>query len=452
MAERDSNSGPIGPRVSLLARLVEVRPEEIQLLLLSCAYFFFVLTSYYIIRPIRDEMGVAGGVENLAWLFTGTLLGTLMVHPLYTWLVARYPRKRFVPLAYRFFIANLLLFFLLLETVPEGAYVWVGRIFFNWTSVFNLFVVSVFWSFMADIFRSGQGKRLFGFIGVGGTLGAILGSSLTVVLAESIGPVNLLLVSAFFLEMAVRCVKALGRRVTGEGEDSELRKAEEEPIGGGVLGGLTGVARSPYLLAIVAYMFLFTTTGTSLYFQQARIVEENFADPGARTAFFATIDVLVNVLTLGTQVFLTGRIIKWLGLGVALAILPAVTMAGFLGLGLYPTVAMLVVFQVLRRGWNYGLMRPAMEALYTVIPREDKYKAKNLIDTFIYRSGDQVGAWSHRGMEVLGLGVTGVAFVNVPVAGLWLLTGLGLGLSQQKKAAKVGTGLGTDLAPASSPV
>jgi AAA family ATP:ADP antiporter len=448
MAESASTSGPHRSRARILARLVEVRPEEIQLLLLSCAYFFLVLTSYYIIRPIRDQMGVAGGVENLAWLFTGTLLGTLLVHPLYTWLVAKYPRRRFIPLSYRFFIANLLLFFVLLKTVPEGAHVWVGRIFFNWTSVFNLFVVSVFWSFMADIFRSDQGKRLFGFVGVGGTLGAILGSLLTAGLAETIGPVNLLLFSAVFLELAVRCVTILGRRVTESGENEGLREAEEKPIGGGILGGLTGVARSPYLMAIVVYMFLFTTTGTSLYFQQARIVEENFADPGSRTAFFATIDFLVNVLTLGTQAFLTGRIIKWVGLGVALAVLPAVTMIGFIGLGLYPAVAMLVVFQVLRRGWNYGLMRPAMEALYTVIPREDKYKAKNLIDTFIYRTGDQVGAWSHRGMEVLGLGFVGIAFANVPVAGLWLAMGLGLGISQQRKATEVERGMPAELATA----
>jgi AAA family ATP:ADP antiporter len=422
---------------SLLSRVVEVRPEEVRLLLLSCGYFFLVLTSYYIIRPIRDEMGVAGGVENLAWLFTGTLVGTLLVHPLYTWSVARFPRKRFIPLAYRFFIANLILFFVLLRSVPEDSYVWVGRVFFNWTSVFNLFVVSVFWSFMADIFRSGQGKRLFGFIGVGGTLGAILGSSVTAGLAERVGPVNLLLVSAVFLELAVQCVRVLGRGIAAGRVERTAHDAQEEPIGGGVLGGITGVARSPYLLAIVLYMFLFTTTGTSLYFHQARIVSESFTDPGARTAFFATINFLVNTLTLVTQVFLTGRIIKWLGLGVALAALPAVSMAGFLGLGLYPTIGMLLVFQTLRRGWNYGLMKPALEALYTVIPREDKYKAKNLIDTFIYRSGDQVGAWSHRGMELVGLGLTGIAFVNIPLAGVWLAMGLGLGRAQGRKADRI---------------
>ena len=432
MSPENTETRAGGSLTQLLQRVVEVRPEEVGVLFLSGAYFFLVLTSYYIIRPIRDEMGVAGGVENLAWLFTGTLAGTLLVHPLFSWTVARYPRRLFIPIAYRFFIFNLLLFFLLLRVVPEGAYVWVGRVFFNWTSVFNLFVVSVFWAFMADIFRSEQGKRLFGFIGLGGTLGAILGSSVTVFLAETIGPVNLLLVSAFFLEVALRCVRALGRRVTRRG----VRPAEDEEkaIGGGVLAGITGALRSPYLLAIILFIFLFTFSSTAMYFQQADIVSRHFADPGARTAFFARIDLLVNLLTLLTQAFLTGRIIKWFGLGVALAILPLVTALGFGILGAVPTLGVLMVVQTLRRGWNYGLMKPALEALYTVLPREEKYKAKNFIDTFVYRAGDQTGAWSYNGLMTMGLGATALAFMNVPVAGIWMAIGLGLGWAQRRRA------------------
>lgn len=427
-----------GTFLRLLQKVVEVRPQEVQLLFLSGAYFFLVLTSYYIIRPIRDEMGVAGGVENLAWLFTGTLAGTLLVHPLFAWTVARYPRKRFIPIAYRFFIVNLLVFFFLLRTVPEGAYVWVGRVFFNWTSVFNLFVVSVFWAFMADIFRSQQGKRLFGFIGLGGTLGAILGSSVTVSLAEALGPVNLLLVSAFFLELALQCVRSLGRRVTIQGVGS--MEDEEKAMGGGVLAGISGAFRSPYLLSVILFMFLFTFTSTSMYFQQADIVSRHFQDPGARTAFFARIDLLVNVLTLLTQAFLTGRIIKWFGLGVALAILPLVTALGFGILGAAPTLGVLLVVQTLRRGWNYGLMKPALEALYTVLPREDKYKAKNFIDTFVYRAGDQTGAWSYNGLMAMGLSLTALAFVNVPLAGLWMAIGLGLGRAQRRRAEHMEAG------------
>jgi ATP:ADP antiporter, AAA family len=310
----------------------------------------------------------------------------------------------------------------------------VGRIFFNWTSVFNLFVVSVFWAFMADIFRSEQGKRLFGFIGVGGTLGAILGSGLTAFLAGILGPVNLLLLSALFLEFALRCVRAMGRRVTVTG----LRSPEDEEVamGGTVWAGVTAAARSPYLLGIILFMLLFTFSSTAMYFQQARIVSEHFVDAGSRTAFFARIDLLVNVLTLVTQVFLTGRIIKWLGLGVALAALPLVTMVGFGWLGAAPTLGVLMAVQVLRRGWNYGLMKPAMEALYTVLPREDKYKAKNLIDTFVYRAGDQLGAWSYNGLLSMGLGVAALALLNVPVAGIWLGVGLGLGWAHGKRVER----------------
>jgi len=428
-----SQSGSVAEFLSrLLQTVVEVRPGEIRLLFLSGAYFFLVLTSYYIIRPIRDEMAVAGGVENLAWLFTATLAGTLLIHPLFAWTVTRYARKRFIPLAYRFFSLNLLLFFVIMRTVPEGAFIWVGRSFVVWTSVFNLFVVSVFWAFMADIFRSEQGKRLFGFIGLGGTLGAILGSGVTASLAGTLGPVNLLLLSALFLESALVCVRSLGSRVVAQG--GEGMDDAEAPMGGKVLAGITGAFRSPYLLVIILFIFLFTFTSTSMYFQQADIVSRHFRDPGARTAFFARIDLLVNLLTLFTQAFLTGRLIKWFGLGVTLAILPLVTALGFGALGAMPTLGVLMVVQTLRRGWNYGLMKPALEALYTVIPREDKYKAKNFIDTFVYRAGDQTGAWSYSGLMALGLGGASIALVVVPVAGLWMVLGLWLGKAQRRKA------------------
>ncbi len=403
-----------------------------QVLLLSGAYFFFVLASYYVIRPIRDEMAVVGGVENIAWLFTGTLVGTLLVHPLFTWAVSRYPRKRFIPIAYRFFIANLLLFFLLMRVAPDGTYVWLGRVFFSWTSVFNLFVVSVFWAFMADIYRSEQGKRLFGFIGIGGTMGGILGAALTAGLAEALGPVNLLLISAFFLEVALRLVRVLGERVTLSGLGT--RRDEEEAIGGGVLAGIREAFRSPYLLGIIGFMFLFTLTSTAIYYQQTDIADRSFSEPGAPAAFFARIDLFVNILALLTQAFLTGRIIKWFGLGVALAILPLVTVVGLIWLGVAPTLGVLFVVQLFRRGWNYGLMKPALEALYTVVPREEKYKAKNFIDTTVYRTGDQLGAWSNKGLLALGMSFTTMALVAVPLAGIWVGSALLLGAAQQRKA------------------
>jgi AAA family ATP:ADP antiporter len=417
----------------LLRRTVDVREHEIAALLASCAYFFFVLSAYYVLRPVRDEMGVAGGVDSLAWLFTGTLVGMLLVHPLFTALVARLPRRRFVPLIYRFFILNLVAFFLVFGAADAGQAVWVGRVFFVWTSVFNLFVVSVFWSFMTDLYHPAQSQRLFGLVAVGGTLGAILGSTLTAALVAVLGPVNLLLVSALLLEAAARAARTLDGQEAAlahdAGPEAETTGREGAAIiGGGVLDGIRHVARSPYLLGIAALMLLFTIASTFLYFQQAAIVARVFeGDPQARTRLFARLDLAVNVLTLATQVFLTGRLLRWLGVAASLAVLPLLSLIGFGILGSAPVLAVLVVFQVLRRAGNFAIQRPAREVLYTVLPRTDKYKAKNFNDTFVYRAGDQLGAWSYTAIAWLGLGLSGLALTMVPVSAVWLLLALWLG-------------------------
>ena len=299
-----------GSAMVLLDRLVDIRPSEVRAVLLSAAYFFFVLSSYYILRPIRDEMGAAGGVENIPWLFTGTLIGMLLAQPLFAALVARTPRRRFIPLTYRFFMLNLLLFFLALRTMPESQHVWIGRAFYIWTSVFNLFVVSVFWGFMADLFRREQGKRLFGFIGLGGTIGAITGAGLTAFFVQRVGAINMLIVSIVFLEIGVWCVLALGRHARerrAEPEPGAESEDGENAIGGSMWAGVTHVMRSPYLLGICLYMLLFTVGSTFLYIAQADIINRNFTDTDQRTAFFASLDLAVNVLTLLTQAFLTGQ-------------------------------------------------------------------------------------------------------------------------------------------------
>jgi AAA family ATP:ADP antiporter len=416
----------------LLRRAVDVREQETAALVASCAYFFFVLSAYYVIRPVRDEMGVAGGVENLAWLFTGTLAGMLLVHPLFTALVVRFPRRRFVPLIYRFFILNLGLFFLAFGAADAGQAVWVGRVFFVWTSVFNLFVVSVFWSFMTDLYRPAQSQRLFGLVAVGGTLGAILGSTITSALVPLLGPVNLLLVSALLLELAARAARVLDGQeaalARGAPEETAAGGEDDGIVGGRALDGIRHVLRSPYLLGIAALMLLFTIASTFLYFQQAAIVARVFeGDPQARTRLFAGIDLAVNVLTLATQVFLTGRVLRWLGVALGLAVLPLMSLIGFGILGIAPGLTVLVAFQVLRRAGNFAIQRPAREVLYTVLPRTDKYKAKNFNDTFVYRVGDQLGAWSYAAIAWLGLGLSGLAFTMVPLSAAWLLLALWLG-------------------------
>ncbi len=419
---------------TLLGRLIDTKPGELAPVLWAAAYFFCILASYFILRPIRDEAGVAGGIRNLPWLFTGTMIAMLVVSPSFAALVAKLPRKKFIPIAYRFFLVNLLVFYGLFTMLPASEQVWVGRAFYIWTSVFNLFVVSVFWGFMADVFRSEQGKRLFGFIGVGGTLGSIVGAALTASLVKVVGTAALLLISAALLELGVQCVRRLSGLLRDGGE-GRAAVPEEAPIGGGIWAGVGHVFNSPYLLGICGYMLLYTIGSTFLYFQQAHIVEGAYQDRSARTALFAQIDLAVNILTVLVQALLTGRLMKRLGIAAMLTIVPAISVAGFLGVALVPTVAVLIGFLVLRRAGNFAVARPSREVLYTVVSREDKYKAKSFIDTFVYRFGDQLGAWGDRLLASFGLGMAGVAMVAAPLAGLWLLVGLWLGRRQVAMAA-----------------
>jgi ATP:ADP antiporter, AAA family len=418
----------------LLKHLIDVRPAEMQALGWSWLYIFCVLSSYYILRPIRDEMGVAGGVENLQWLFTGTLIGMILVNPPFAALVAKLPRVRFIAVTYRFFITNLLIFILLFHVATAEQHIWVGRLFFIWTSVFNLFVVSVFWALMVDVFDSEQGKRLFGVIAAGATLGGLAGSSITASLAKDVPATYLLLGSVILLEGAVFSVRRLAR-LSGVLHQRPAAQSGESPIGGNILAGLTHAFKSPYLVNVSVYILLFAITSTFLYFQQAEIARQSFADRGARTAFFARIDLWVNVLTLGAQLFLTGRVLRAIGIGLTLALLPALSVLGFGILAMTPTLAVLVIYQVLRRAGNFAFARPSREVLFTVVPREDKYKAKSFIDTVIYRTGDQVGAWSYAALGFLGLAMTGISIAAVPISIAWLLNSLWLGRKQEGMAA-----------------
>jgi len=432
---------PSGPIHRLLLVFVNVRATEVAALGWAWAYFFCVLSSYYVIRPIRDEAGVAGGVENLSWLFTGTLIGMILFNPPFAALASRLPRRRFIAYTYRFFVANLAGFFLVMQLAPEVSQIWVGRLFFVWVSVFNMFVVSIFWATLVDLFTREQSTRLFGFIAAGATIGAIVGSSLTAVLVSLVGSATLLLVSAALLECAVRSFHRLTRVATvGAAADTALE--QERPIGGGAWSGVTQLLRSPYLLGICAYMLLFTTLTTFLYFQQAAIVDAAIVDRTARTEFFARLNLAVNVITLFVQTVLTGRIVRRFGIALTLTILPAMTVLGFVLLGLMPTIGIIVGFQVLRRAGEFALARPAREILFTTVSREEKYKAKSLIDTFVYRAGDQVGAWSYALMAALGLGVVGVAWVAVPISVVWLFSGWRLGRQQERLAGAVPAGKG----------
>lgn len=417
----------------MVRRMIQVQPEEAKVLLWCWLYIFALLTSYYILRPIRDQAGVAGGVNNLKWLFTGTLITMLVLNLPFAYLVKKLPRRLFISITYQFFAFNLLLFASAYYLAGPEETIWIGRLFFSWVSVFNLFVISIFWQMMVDLFSSEQGKRLFGFIAAGATLGGILGSATTASLAQHVPLPALLLVSFGMLEVAIFCVGRLSR-LSPILHHLPPSDQEERPIGGHLLAGITHLFSSSYLLNISVYLLLFSITTTFLYFEQADIVSRSFADSGAQTAFFATLDLLVNCLALGVQLFLTGRIVTRFGVGVTLALLPAMTMIGFSLLAVMPSLMTVAAFLVTRRAADYSIARPTREVLFTVIPREDRYKVKSIIDTVLYRFGDQAGAWS--ASLILSLGHSSTAFpaAAVPIAALWLFNALWLGRRQEAMA------------------
>lgn len=422
-----------------LARVVAVRPNEMRALCWSFAYFFCLLAGYYVLRPLRDEMGIAGGVRNLQWLFTATFVVMLAAVPVFGAVVARLPRRRFIPLVYHFFVANIAIFWLLL--VFDVGKVHVARVFFVWISVFNLFAVSVFWSFMADLFASEQGKRLFGFIAAGGSAGALLGPAVTVGLAVPLGPVNLLIIAALLLEAAVLCARGL------EAAAPELKQGaapataaaaaprESAGLGGSLLAGLAMLLRSPYLAGIALWVSLLSLAGTFLYFQQANIVAAASDDPAVRTRIFATIDLAIGILTLVVQCFATGKLISRFGVGPAAAFLPFVFGAGFAALALSPALSVVIVFQAAQRTANFALSNPAREILFTVARREEKYKAKNVIDVFVFRCADAVNSWLFAALRGAGLELSMISLATVPVAAAWLALALALGRAHERLAA-----------------
>jgi AAA family ATP:ADP antiporter len=409
-----------------LSRVVAVRPEEVRALLWSFAYFFCLLAAYYILRPLRDEMGVAGGVKNLQWLFTATFVTMLAAVPCYGALVARLPRRRFIPIVYHFFVANLAIFWLLLALGIERQT--VARIFFVWISVFVLFAVSVFWSYMADLYNSEQGKRLYGFIAAGGSAGALAGPAITIGLAQTIGAVNLLIVAALLLEAAVICAARLEPK-------ERAAPVAQQKLGGGALDGLLMVVRSPYIAGITLWVALLSVAATFLYFEQAAIVAAASDDPAVRTRIFATVDLAVGVLTLAVQFLATGKLIQRYGVGPALALVPLVFVGGFAVLAAAPVLAVVITFQALQRTANFAISNPAREVLFTVLARDEKYKAKNVIDIVAVRGADAVGGWLVAGLRVLGMQAGELAVSAIVVTGIGFVLSVALGRAQVRRAA-----------------
>ena len=420
----------------LLRRAIDVRADEVRAVVVSFVYFYFALGSWFVLRPMRDTVAASSGATQLSWLWVGTLSTMLVANAAFSALAVRVAPRKIVPYAYHGIALSLVVFYGAFRAFGsvEGsaADIWLGRAFYIWTSVFNLFVASLFWSFMADGFRSDQAKRLFGFIGVGGTLGSITGSAATAELTSWLGPANLLLVSCILLEIAVLAAMRFPHSSSGVAlpsvGDPDARpgvaRANDSlrgtALGGSVWAGFSHTVKSPYLFGVAIFLMLFTFGSSFLYFEQSAIVGRTFPDRTSRTVALAQIELAVQVLTVLVQVFFTGRIIRWFGMGVALAFLPVVSMVGFGALGMTSSYAAIAAFVIARRAGNFALTNPAMEVLFTVVPREDKYKAKSFIETFVYRLGDQAGAWTFAGLAAVGVSLTTTAWIAVPISLAWL--------------------------------
>ncbi|MEM6991423.1 MAG: MFS transporter [Myxococcota bacterium] len=396
-----------------LARRANVPAEDTLPVAWAFAQFFLLLCGLYVVRPLRDEMGIASGVENMQWLFSGTFVAMLAVVPLYGWAVSRWSRRTVVPRVHGCLAVTMVLAFVATEALPPTMQGPIAAAIFIWISVFNVLVVSVFWSLLADVFSPEAGRRTFGVIAAAGTAGALLGPTLAATLVRWVPPTSLLLIAALLLAAASAAAYKLDRAA-----DRAVPR-DAEPMGGSLWAGFVTMFKTPRLRGISVYLLCMTWISTTLYFAQAHVIDQNVTDSAERTALFAEMDLAVNLLALTVQLTLTGRLMLRWGLAVILVALPMVSGAALAAVALFPSLGVVVVAQVVRRAVNFSLARPAREVLYTDVSLEAKYKGKNVVDTLVYRGGDAVAGWAYSGLGALGVGLSATAGLGVAIAAGW---------------------------------
>ncbi|MEG1038391.1 MAG: MFS transporter [Pseudomonas sp.] len=412
-------------------RLFNIRTGEMPIVAAGLSLFFLLFTGYFMLRPVRETMGVAGGVDNLQWLFTGTFVLTLIALPLFGWLASKVQRRRILPWTYGFLASNLLLFAALFAQWPDN--LWSARAFYIWLSMFNLLSISLAWSVLADVLSSEQAKRLFGLLAGGASLGGLVGPLLGTVLVGVIGHAGLVLLATLCLLGCVCAASCLQRFRDRHPLPTDTELPRSRPLGGNPFSGASEVFRSPYLLGIALFVVLLASVSTFLYFEQARLVAQHFSSRTEQTQVFGLIDSVVQFLSILTQVFITGHLARKLGVGILLVAVPLLMAVGFLWLAVAPLFAVFVVVMVLRRVGEYALVRPGREMLYTVVEPEHKYKAKNFTDTVVYRGGDALSGWLKRGLDLLGEHPALAMFIGAAIALLWALTGAWLGRVQRRR-------------------
>lgn len=424
------SEAPSGPR-RRLAGLIVAEPHEVPAVLAGHVLFFLLFASYFMLRPVRETFGIAGGVENLQWLYLGTFLASLVVVPVYGLLAKTVQRRRLLPATYIFSAVVMAGFGLSLATDPDN--VWTARAFYVWLSVFNLFVISIAWSLMADVFNARQGHRLFGQIAAGASLGGLTGPLLSGLLVEPLGHAGLLLLSTGLLLTTLLAARYLIAWRARQDDPEDPDNPPQARIGGSIWAGLTLILRSPYLLGISAFVLLLTSVSTFLYFEQARVVEATFPDPTRQTQVFSAIDFAVQALTVFIQLFVTGRLTRRFGVVMLLTAVPLTMMFGFGLLALAATFPVLAFVMIVRRVGEYALVRPGREMLFTTVGTETKYKAKNAIDTVVYRGGDALSAWAN--VAIVSTGTAAAAsVVGAGVAALWGVVGWVLGRRHDRHA------------------
>ena len=412
----------------LAAAAIGAEPGEVGASLTGFALFFCIFSGYFMLRPVREAMGIAAGVDQLQWLFTATFVATLVVVPLFAWLSSRVPRRRFAGWVYAVFCVNLAVFAAAFHA--GGDSLWTARAFFVWISVYNLFVVSVTWSVMADVFDAHQARRLFAFVAAGASVGGLAGPAAGALMVGTLGHAGLVLVAGLLLGVALALKGALmrWREIGGAGRPGAApAESTRRPVAGNPLAGMTGVLRSPYLLAIAAFVVLLASVTTFLYFEQARLVAALFPDRDDQVRVFSVIDIVVQAGALLAQVFVTGRVARTLGVRVLLAGVPLLVCAGFVGLALAPGFAMLAALMIVRRIGEHAFVRPGREMLFAPLDAQSKYKAKAFIDTVVYRAGDAGSAWLKSALDLLGQGAAWAAVAGAACALAWGALGWYLG-------------------------
>jgi len=434
----DTSSDTVQP--SLFDRVFGLEKHEYVPVAWSFAYFFCVLSSYYILRPVRESMAVGSGPNTIPWLFFGTFVTMLIATPVFGWVASRYARRQFLPWVYLFFITNILIFWVVFSIAidSDSDHVWLGRVFFVWLSVFNLFVVSVFWSFMADIYTREQGRRLFGVITAGGSIGALIGGGATSILVVTIGFQNLFPFAATLLLIAIFCITRLRQWVEQSHADDVLETAaSKKPLGGNPFSGITHVFSSRYFTGIAISSIIASLLGTALYMFMAQLVAQAIPDVDEQTRFFSNINNATNAIALLGQLLVVKHVVHRFGVGVSMSLLPVASVAGFILLAIEPTLAIVALITVLRRALGFGFSKPTTDMLYSVVTPEEKYKTKNFIDTAVYRSGDLIGTWSIKGFVLAGLSIPAISVLMLPFAAIWGAIAIWLGRDYRSQAKRL---------------